>query len=64
VIFGLALLLVAVSNWRSIGFGQLDPRETMRQVIPGVLLIGLGTQTIFGSFFLSILTLLPKTRRG
>jgi hypothetical protein len=52
---GLATLLLAVWSWRSVGFGELDPRETMRQVIPGAVLLVLGIQTVFSSFFLSTL---------
>ena len=37
------------------GFGALDPRTTMREVIPAVVLLALGVQTVFASFFLSIL---------
>ena len=54
---GLALLLLASWGWREVSFGELDPRQTMRQVIPAVVLLMLGVQTIFGSFFLSILGL-------
>ena len=52
---GLAALALAVWSWRSAGFGALDPRETMRQVIPGAVLLVLGIQTVFSSFFLSTL---------
>jgi hypothetical protein len=52
---GLAALLVAVFGWRAAGFGELDPRTTMRQVIPGAVLLVLGMQTVFSSFFLSTL---------
>jgi hypothetical protein len=54
---GVALLLVAVGQWRQAGFGDLDYSQTMRWVIPGVTLTALGVQTIFSSFFLSILGL-------
>jgi hypothetical protein len=37
------------------GFGVLDPRTTMREVIPAAVLLTLGVQTVFASFFLSIL---------
>jgi hypothetical protein len=47
----------AVAGWRAFGFGNLDPRVTMRSVIPGVLLLMLGVQTVFASFFLGILGL-------
>ena len=52
---GLLILAVSVWSWRSVGFGNLDPTLTMREVIPAVVLMALGTQTIFASFFLSIL---------
>jgi glycosyltransferase involved in cell wall biosynthesis len=53
---GLALLGHAVWSWQQAGLGALDPRITMRHVIPAVVLMTLGVQTIFGSFFLSIIT--------
>jgi glycosyltransferase involved in cell wall biosynthesis len=54
---GLALLAHAVWSWQQTGLGALDPRSTMRQVIPAVVLMTLGVQTIFASFFLAIITL-------
>jgi glycosyltransferase involved in cell wall biosynthesis len=52
---GAAGTLLAVFSWRSSGFGALDPRTTMREIIPAAVLLTLGVQTIFASFFLSIL---------
>ena len=52
---GVAGAVVAVWSWGAVGFGALDPRVTMREVIPAALLLTLGVQTIFASFFLSIL---------
>ena len=46
---------IAVLSWRAGGFGALDPSLTMREVIPAAVLLTLGVQTIFASFFLSIL---------
>jgi glycosyltransferase involved in cell wall biosynthesis len=57
VAFGLALILVAVLEWRATGYGALDPRHTMRWVIPGVTAMVVGAQVVFGSFFFSILRL-------
>jgi hypothetical protein len=54
---GLALLALALYDWREAGLGALDPRITMREVIPAVVLMMIGLQTIFASFFLSIITL-------
>lgn len=57
---GLGLLGVAVNQWRAAGFGPLDYSHTMRWVIPGVTLAALGFQTIFSSFFISILRMARK----
>jgi glycosyltransferase involved in cell wall biosynthesis len=54
---GLAALGLAVGSWRAVEFGVLDARATMRQVIPGSILLALGVQTVFSSFFLSTLGL-------
>jgi hypothetical protein len=36
---------------------DLDPQLTMREVIPSVVLLALGTQTVFASFFISIFSI-------
>jgi glycosyltransferase involved in cell wall biosynthesis len=54
-LLGVAGTAVAVLSWGAVGFGNLDPRLTMREVIPAAVLLTLGVQTIFASFFLSIL---------
>jgi glycosyltransferase involved in cell wall biosynthesis len=54
---GLVALVVAVASWGAVGFGNLDPSLTMREVIPAVVLLALGTQTVFASFFISILSI-------
>lgn len=54
---GTVLLTLAVAGWSRAGFGPLDPGVTMRQVIPAVVLLILGMQTLFASFFLSLLGL-------
>ena len=55
LVVGLALLLLAVNQWRLADFGNLDYALSMRFVIPGVTLTALGFQTILASFFVSIL---------
>ncbi len=57
VVTGFIGLVLAVASWRSVGFGNLDPSLTMREVIPAVVLLALGTQTVFASFFISILSI-------
>jgi glycosyltransferase involved in cell wall biosynthesis len=52
---GVALLLAAVNKWRLTGFGHLDYSETMRIVIPGATLTTIAVQTLFSSFFISLL---------
>jgi glycosyltransferase involved in cell wall biosynthesis len=54
---GLVALVLAVASWGAVGFGLLDPSLTMREVIPAVVLLALGTQTVFASFFISILSI-------
>ena len=54
-LLGVAGTVVSVLSWGAVGFGNLDPRLTMREVIPAAVLLTLGVQTIFASFFLSIL---------
>ena len=57
---GIAMLVHATHLWRVAAFGRLDASLTMHEVIPAVVLVTIGVQTIFGSFFLGMLTLLPK----
>jgi glycosyltransferase involved in cell wall biosynthesis len=57
VVAGIVALVLAVASWQSVGFGNLDPSLTMREVIPAVLLLAIGTQTVFASFFISILSI-------
>jgi glycosyltransferase involved in cell wall biosynthesis len=57
VLAGITGLVLAVASWQSVRFGNLDPSLTMREVIPAVLLMAIGTQTVFASFFISILSI-------
>jgi hypothetical protein len=54
---GLGLSVASLHAWRATGFGPLDPARSLRQVIPAALMMILGAQVIFSSFFLSILGL-------
>jgi glycosyltransferase involved in cell wall biosynthesis len=60
LVMGLSLLLVAVNEWRQAGFGDLNYVETMRWVIPGATITALAVQTVFSSFFASILGIKRK----
>jgi glycosyltransferase involved in cell wall biosynthesis len=59
-IAGFTASAYAVSAWGAQHFGMLDYSRTMRIVIPAALLLTLGAQTIFASFFMSVLGLRRK----
>lgn len=54
---GIALWAGAFSEWSAVGFGRLDYSRTLRLVIPGATLVTLASQTFFGSFIVSLLSL-------
>jgi Glycosyl transferase family 2 len=54
---GLGISIYAVHFWSVRSFGPLEISHTLRLVIPAALCLTLGVQTIFSSFFLSILGL-------
>ena len=69
IVFGLALLLggtfslaQAALHWKAVDFGPLSYSENLRQIILAVTLISAGMQTIFSSFFLSVLGLKISNR--
>lgn len=62
IVAGLGTSLWAVSDWGTRAFGELDPEQTLRLVIPGATGLILGFQTVLSSFFLSVLGM--ARRRG
>jgi hypothetical protein len=52
---GLGGSIYAVGSWGGQHFGTLDYTHTMRLVIPAALFLTIGVQTVFASFFLSVL---------
>lgn len=54
---GLAFLAAAILKWRAANFGIISYPDSLRLVIPAVTCLTLGIQTLFSSFFLSILEL-------
>jgi len=52
---GVVWLLMAVLQWKEAGFGPLSYQESLRMVIPAVIIIGLGVQTMFYGFALAVL---------
>jgi len=49
--------VAAQAIWRAQGFGPLEPRLSMRLVVPSGVAIALGVQIGLNSFFLSVLGL-------
>ena len=54
---GLWLTALSVRGWWAQGLMAYDPREAMRLVIPAVVALSLGTQTVLASFFMSVLVI-------
>jgi glycosyltransferase involved in cell wall biosynthesis len=57
VVGGVLGSVAAVIPWVRGGFGPYEPQIAMRIVVPSVVLLALGAQTIFSSFLLSLLGL-------
>jgi len=54
---GIGFSIYAVMSWGDTSFGSLNPRYTMRLVIPAATFMAIGMQLFFGAFFLGILRL-------
>jgi glycosyl transferase family 2 len=52
---GLAGLVASLLHWRVNNFGELDPRESLRIVVPAATALMMSLQAIFASLFVSIL---------
>ena len=52
---GLSLCVGVTLQWGGSGFGALDPEVAMRQIIPGVALTLVGTQSVLASIFFAAL---------
>jgi glycosyltransferase involved in cell wall biosynthesis len=52
---GLALCVSLTLQWGNAGFGALNPEVAMRQIIPGVALLIIGTQSLLASIFFAAL---------
>lgn len=57
---GFAGSVLALSSWGARQFGALDPEKSFRLIIPSALFLTLGVETVFASFFLSVLRLRRK----
>jgi glycosyltransferase involved in cell wall biosynthesis len=52
---------IAVEHWSSQDFGSLDFSESMRVVVPSLVALMVGVETVLASFFLSVLGI-PRRR--
>jgi hypothetical protein len=59
---GLVGSVVAFAGWGAESFGQLDPARSLRTVIPSVLGLVLGGQTLLTGFMLDVMRLHLRTR--
>jgi glycosyltransferase involved in cell wall biosynthesis len=57
---GVGLTIYALVYWNRLDFGPVEPGKLMRLVIPAITCLTLGVQTMFCSFFLSVLGLRRK----
>jgi glycosyltransferase involved in cell wall biosynthesis len=57
MVFGVAGSVVGFSSWARTSFGPMNTGSLLRIVMPSVFALMFGAQTIFSSFFLSILGL-------
>jgi hypothetical protein len=63
IAFGTAGSILAVSEWGRTGFGGLDPRSTIRVVLPSATAIALGVMAVFSGLLSSLLTLRSSAHR-
>ena len=52
---GILLTVYALMKWQRTGFGDLDPLQIMRIVIPAILLLQAGIESIFTGFIIGIM---------
>lgn len=57
VLTGIIVSFMALSSWGAAAFGELNPRQTLRFVVPAVVALTLGFQIMLSSFFLSVLAM-------
>ncbi|HTF45444.1 MAG TPA: hypothetical protein VK641_16180, partial [Terriglobales bacterium] len=60
LVIGLAIAGYSLILWNGAGFGPLNPVKVVRLAAVAITMIVLGVETIFSSFFLSILGLTRK----
>ena len=63
LVAGFALLVRALWIWKQADYGPLPYADNLRRLIPAVTLLVLSVQTIFSSFFMSVLGLKTSSRK-
>jgi Glycosyl transferase family 2 len=63
LVVGVGLLLHSLWIWKRAGYGLLPYADNMRRLLPAVTLIVVAIQTVFSSFFMSVLGLRTDSRR-
>lgn len=63
-LIGMSLLISTAVEWARGGFGPLEPTHAMRSLIPSTVLVMIGVQTVFGSFFMGVLSLIDVQDEG
>ena len=61
IVAGGVLAVASLLRWRAAGYAAVDPTVTVRIVVPAVLSLVLGVQTIFSSLLLSVMELPTRT---
>lgn len=61
VILGIVLSIIAVETWKASSMGDLNAEQTMRIVIPAVLCLIVGFQSIFTGFMVGVMKIRTET---
>ncbi|MEY8870342.1 glycosyltransferase family 2 protein [Meridianimaribacter flavus] len=64
LLLGFGLSVYGTTVWKNLNFGNLNPSDTLRIVIPAAFTILLGIQIILFSLFFSILSLKSQTQKS
>lgn len=63
-LLGLVGLVASVSHWQVHGYGELDPRTSLRLVVPSATALVVSFQVMIATFFLSILSIRRNQHPG
>jgi hypothetical protein len=57
IVFGLIVALLSFIRWRQADYGALNPGTNVRTIVPAILGLVMGSQTILGSFSIGVLSI-------